>query len=252
VSTDKWNPEQYGRFEQQRAQPFWDLAARVDFDGAKSLLDVGCGTGEMTARLHHDRKLKTTLGIDSSSAMLKKAAGLADKGLSFALADVEHYGPPERYDVVFSNAALQWADHHKSLFIKILNWLNPGGQLAIQMPCNFDHASHFLASDVAQEMKLKVRQVPLLAPETYAELLWRHGMDPINVWIQVYLHPLRSGREVVEWTKGTLLTWYEKQLDEPGFKKFLDEYTRRLLLVTGEGAYLYPFKRLFIVGKKRA
>jgi trans-aconitate 2-methyltransferase len=248
---DKWNPEQYNRFQQERSRPFWDLAAKVDFTSARSLLDLGCGTGELTDALHGTKGLKSTLGIDSSHTMLAKAGRLKTQGLSFLAADVATFTPTGPFDVVFSNAALQWTDNHKKLFPKFLDWLEPGGQLALQMPCNFDHASHFLASDVAQEMKLKTRQVPLLAPETYAELFWRAGLRDIDVWIQVYLHALPSGAEVVEWTKGSLLTYYEQQCDPPTFRKFLAEYSKRLLLVTGEGPYLYPFKRLFIYGRKK-
>lgn len=248
---DNWNPEQYNRFQVERAQPFWDLAGKVDFSHVRTLLDIGCGTGELTAQLHQRMNVQESVGIDNSHAMLAKAARWADEKLKFVPGDVETFTPTQKFDLLISNAALQWVDDHKSLFVKLLNWLEPRGQLAVQMPVNFDHPSHFLASDVAVEMKLKVRQPPLLAPETYAELLWRQNMDVTDVSMKVYLHPLASGRDVVEWTKGTLLTYYQKQLDLAGYKKFLDEYSRRLLLVTGEGPYLYPFKRLFVVARKR-
>ena len=248
---DNWNPEQYNRFHSERSQPFWDLALKVDFTKVSTLLDIGCGTGELTSQLHSNRGLKTTVGIDSSASMLEKASAWRAKGLTFTLGDANTYAPSQKYDVVLSNSALQWVDNHKQIILKLANWLEPKGQLAVQMPCNFDHASHFLASDVAQEMKLKIRTPPLLAPETYAELLWRNGMEAIDVTIKVYLHPMETGTEVVEWTKGTLLTYYQKQLDVEGFKKFVSEYTRRLLVVTGQGAYLYPFKRIFIVVRKK-
>lgn len=248
---DNWNPEQYNRFQVERSQPFWDLVAKIDFSQVRTALDIGCGTGELTAQLHKRMNLRETIGIDNSHAMLAKAERWAEERLHFVAGDVDSFRPTQKFDLVFSNAALQWVDGHKNLFVKLINWLEPRGQLGVQMPVNFDHPSHFLANDVAVEMKLKVRQPPLLAPETYAELLWRHNMDVTDVSMKVYLHPLSSGREVVEWTKGTLLTHYQKQLDLAGYKNFVDEYSRRLLLVTGEGPYLYPFKRLFVVARKR-
>jgi trans-aconitate 2-methyltransferase len=247
---DNWNPDQYNRFQKERAQPFWDLASRVDFTSARTMLDLGCGTGELTDALHAAKKLKATIAIDSSPAMLAKAARIKTPGLAFTPGDIATYVPTSRFNVVISNSALQWADEHKKLLVKMLDWLEPGGQLAIQMPCNFDHASHFLAADVAHENGLHTRQSPLLAPETYAELLYRHGMRDVDVWIQVYLHAMPSGKDVVEWTKGTLLTYYEQQTDAPTFRKFLADYSKRLLMVTGEGPYLYPFKRIFIYGRK--
>ncbi len=248
---DNWNPDQYNRFQSERSQPFWDLLAKVDFTNIKTAIDVGCGTGELTSQMHKRMHVKQTLGIDSSHAMLEKAQAWAADGLKFTSGDAETYSPAQKFDLVVSNAALQWIDNHKTLFLRLLNWLEPRGQLAVQMPANFDHPSHFLASDVAHQMKLQVRIPPLLAPETYGELLWRNGMDIVDVSIKVYLHPLKSGYDVIEWTKGTLLTHYQKQLDLEGYKKFLEEYSKRVLLVTGEGPYLYPFKRLFVVAKKR-
>lgn len=249
---DNWNPDQYNRFRCERSQPFWDLLGKVDFTEVKTTLDIGCGTGELTSQMHKRMGMRETLGIDNSHSMLEKAVTWTGQGLTFAPGDATTFSPRQKFDLIVSNAALQWVDDHKPLFLKLMNWLEPRGQLAVQMPVNFDHPSHFLASDVASEMKLQVRYPPVLAPETYGELLWRQGMDVIDVSVKVYLHPLQTGLEVVEWTKGTLLTYYQKQLDLAGYKKFIDEYTKRVLLVTGEGPYLYPFKRLFIVARKRA
>jgi trans-aconitate 2-methyltransferase len=243
---DAWNPQQYKKFENERAQPFWDLAARVDFHRARRLLDIGCGTGELTQALHLDRKLERTLGVDSSASMLAGAERLQRPGLSFEQADVTTFAPAEKFDVVFSNAALQWVDHHHALFPRLLDWLAPRGQLAVQMPYNHEHISHRLAQEIAVSFAVEPRPLSLLADTDYARLLWDAGLRDIDVWLKVYLHPMRSAQEIVEWTKGTLLTYYQKRLSPERYDEFLREYTRRLLSECGEGEYLYPFKRLFL------
>lgn len=247
---DLWNPEQYKKFETERARPFWDLAKKINFENVFKMLDVGCGTGELTHALHVAHQVPQTLGIDASPKMLETTKNLKARGLSFQNVAVENFAPTEQFDLVFSNAALQWVGNHEELIVKMLPWIKPGGTLAIQMPQNFEHPSHRIAEETAAQFGLKPRPVPVLPPELYARILWNSGMSAIDVSVRVYLHPMPSVHDVVEWTKGTLLTYYEAKLNPPRFKEFLNEYSRALLRDTGEGTYLYTFKRLFIVATR--
>lgn len=243
---DVWNPDQYQKFQQERAQPFWDLAAKIDFTKVHTMLDIGCGTGEMTEALHRGRNIAATIGIDSSEQMLQKARPFAGAGLGFKVSKVEEFEPPQTFDVVISNAALQWVDNHPLIFPRIFNWITPGGQLAVQMPVNFDHPSHLLADELAREFKLKPRQSPVMIPEDYASMFYHYGLKEIDVSVKVYLHPMDSALGVVEWTKGTLLTHYQKQMPPEQYTEFLKIYSERLVARLGTGKYLYPFKRLFL------
>ena len=52
TSSGDWSPEQYERFKEQRAQPFWDLAGLIDTAAPiERMVDLGCGTGALTAEL---------------------------------------------------------------------------------------------------------------------------------------------------------------------------------------------------------
>lgn len=248
---DAWNPSQYNRFTPERSQPFWDLVAHVaDVEG--SMLDIGCGTGDLTAQFHEKRMEKgfagETLGIDSSAQMLAKAP--SGPGMFFERDSIEKFEPGRTFDLVISNAALQWVDNHKDLFPRIWKWT--GKALAVQMPCNFDHYSHVLAENIAGEFGMSIRHIPVLAPEHYARMMYKLGARDVNVFMKVYLHRMRSGSEVVEWTKGTLLTFYEQQLSSVRFQEFVNEYSKRMIANIGDKGYLYTFKRLFIVAKRPA
>jgi trans-aconitate 2-methyltransferase len=256
VPTDTWDPAQYERFGDERSAPFFDLLALVEPCPGGQVVDLGCGTGELTRVLHERTGARETLGIDSSEAMLARSASHAGDGLRFELGDIAGWAPAEPLDVVFSNAALHWVDDHPALFARLTSALAPGGQLAVQMPANHDHPSHLVAERVAGKAPFRealgghVRRSPVLGPERYAELLHRLGYGSQHVRLQVYLHVLPEAEAVVEWVKGTLLTDYRRRLPERLYDEFLARY--RALLVAelpDERPFPYPFKRILLWGR---
>ena len=77
MSKDVWKPELYAKFRAERSRPFYDLLAMVRTRPGMRVVDLGCGTGELTAEAHKRLQARSTLGIDSSPAMLEKAGSLA-------------------------------------------------------------------------------------------------------------------------------------------------------------------------------
>src|SRR2546427_11715822 len=155
-----WSPEQYERFKDERSQPFWDLVALVESRPRMRVVDLGCGTGELTRALHEKLGAAETLGIDNSASMLAKAPAVT--GLRFEAAAIESFEPHRPFDLLFSNAALHWIADHDALFRRLRNTIADGGQLAVQMPAHEHHPSHRIAAEVAQEMGLQQRRSPLL------------------------------------------------------------------------------------------
>jgi trans-aconitate 2-methyltransferase len=251
--SDAWNPQQYGRFRDERAQPFYDLLALVQPRSQLRAVDLGCGPGELTRVLHDQLGCRETLGLDASTAMLDKAAAYAGSGLRFEAGSIEAFAPTEPYDLLFSNAALHWVDDHAQLFARLSGFIAPGGQLAVQMPANHDFPTHVIAAEVASREPFRsalggyVRNSPVLSAEAYAELLHALGFARQSVRLQVYGHLLGSRADVVEWVKGTLLTDYEKRLSAELFAEFLQTYREALLpRLSADEPYFYPFKRLLL------
>ena len=153
TSPDAWRPAQYDRYAAERRQPFFDLLALLSRAPRGRVVDLGCGTGELTALLHERTAARETLGLDSSPAMLAKSAAFARPGLTFATRDIADFGAVAdgAFDLVFSNAALHWVDDHEALFARLAGALSPDGELAIQMPSNHEHPSHVVAAEVAAE-----------------------------------------------------------------------------------------------------
>jgi trans-aconitate 2-methyltransferase len=251
MSKDTWSPSQYERFRNERSQPFFDLMAMVEPQSEMRVVDLGCGTGELTELLHKHLHASETLGIDSSAAMLAKSGAFAGEGLRFERQNISDFAADHQYNLVFSNAALHWADDHEELLGRLTAALVEGGQMAVQVPANNDHPAHTVAAELASESPFQKamngykREWPVLKPEEYASLLNRLGYREQQVRLQVYGHVLRSREEVIEWVKGTLLTDYEKRMHADLYAEFLERYRERLLAALEDTRpYFYPFKRI--------
>jgi trans-aconitate 2-methyltransferase len=242
-----WSPEQYERFKAERHQPFDDLLALVQRRPNMRVIDLGCGTGELTRELHESLAASETLGIDDAESMLLKAQQFAGNTLRFQQTSIEAFVAGEPFDLVFSNAALHWVADHERLFARLTGFLSPHGQLAIQMPANDSHPSHRVAADLAAEFGLAPRPDHVLSVERYAELLHRLGYARQHVRMQVYGHLLPSSGDVVEWVRGALLTHYEAMLPPERFAEFVDVYRERLAEALGESRpYFYTYKRVLL------
>ncbi|MGO8685789.1 MAG: methyltransferase domain-containing protein [Candidatus Dormibacteria bacterium] len=249
-----WDPEQYNRFAGEREQPFWDLRALLAPVASPRVVDLGCGDGRLTVALHRDLEAASTLGIDLSPSMLERAAARAGGTVTFAGGDIGGWSGSD-FDVVFSNAALQWVPDHPVVLERWRAALGEGGQLAVQVPANADHRSHAVLRELAAERLGPAAPVDpvaahVLRPEEYAELLDALGFERQHVRLQVYAHRLASAADVVEWMKGTSLTRFTRVLEPPEYSAFVEEYGRRLRRALGDARpYLYAFKRILMWGR---
>lgn len=254
---DTWSPDQYARFRNERSQPFFDLLALVEPRPGMTAVDLGCGTGELTRAMHRHLGAAATLGIDASEAMLARAATSAEPSLIFQKHDIATFAPEATFDLVFSNAALQWVPDHDRLIPRLLGLVRPGGQIAFQMPMNDDHVSHTTASDIAAEPPFAGslggyrRRDPPLPIERYVEMLDEAGFKRIDARIQIYLHRLTEPADVLEWVRGTMLTDYQRRLDPPLFARFVDAYRERLLeRLPRRSPYLYTYRRILVCARE--
>ena len=251
MPVDTWDPGQYERFKQERTAPFEDLLALVRPVPGGRVVDLGCGTGELTARLHAHSQAADTLGVDSSTAMLAQAEAFVTEGLRFEPGDLRSFAGD--VDVVFANAALQWVPDHPALLAQLTASLRRGGQLAVQVPANHDHPSHTIAAEIGAEFGLDPgeRFHSVLAPEEYATILDRLGFVEQHVRLQVYGVALPATDGVIEWVKGTRLTEIRSRLgDDAAYERFLARYRECLLEALGDPAgdqpYFYAFKRILL------
>ena len=248
-----WNPNLYDQFKKERSAPFYDLTTLVDVKPNLSVIDLGCGTGELTSYLLDVFPDSQILGIDSSQEMLEKAKSFQNERLHFCQRSVEEQlDLDDKYDLIIANASLQWCQNHAELFPKIITKLNSGGQFAVQVPSNHDFIVHRLLSEIAKreiydkEFQGWRRQYSVLKIEDYATILYQNNGKNINVFEKVYPHILDDADAVYEWATGTAIIPFLERLPDDLKEFFKIDYQSELRKVFPDSPVFYPFKRTFI------
>ncbi|MET8473297.1 trans-aconitate 2-methyltransferase [Streptomyces sp. NPDC006422] len=257
--TPTWDPQQYLRHADHRGRPFVDLLARVpDLPREPArIADLGCGPGNVTTLLTERWPTARVTGYDNSREMLARAAAHATDRLDFAYADAAEWAPTETYDLIVSNATLQWVPGHVDAFARWVDALAPGGTFAFQVPGNFGAPSHALMRELAESARWKARLSgvlrhadAVLEPAAYLARLADLGCE-VDTWETTYLHLLQGPDPVLDWLKGTGLRPILTALsDDPESRDaFLTDYRtllREAYPPTPHGTVL-PFRRIFTV-----
>lgn len=250
-----WNPDVYNKFKEERYAPFYDLMAMLIKKPGLRVIDLGCGTGELTFKLQQELPGSQVLGIDSSKEMLRDAVAFENGNLHFEQIGIkEKIQSGEKYDLVFSNAALQWLDQHEQLWPEIINSVRSDGQLLIQIPSNHDHFTHQTLKEIAKENPFKQalngweRNTTVLGIANYAQILFEQGCKDMSIYEKVYPHILADANAIFEWTSGTAMIPYLERLPEELKDLFSNEYKNRIQLRYPEKPVFYPFKRTLMSG----
>jgi trans-aconitate 2-methyltransferase len=251
-----WDPDIYMKFVNERTRPAMELLARVPVATPRRVIDLGCGPGNSTALLAAQWPRAQIEGLDSSSEMLDEARASGVRA-TWIPSDVESWNPEQRYDVVFSNAALHWIANHRTLLPRLMNYVVEGGVLAFQVPRNFAAPSHVLMREVANSgpwaAKLtSAREVNVLSRDTYFDTLAPLATS-LDIWETTYLHVLEGNDPVLSWVSGTGLRPFVQPLDSEEREAFIAQYRRRLREAyprRADGKTLLSFQRLFVVAQR--
>ena len=248
----QWNPAQYEKFIQDRTQPAIDLAERLKTLSPKSILDLGCGSGNSTKVLINRFPDARITGADNSEEMLSKARERWP-GVEFINADAsgDLHEITQKYDIVFSNACIQWLPDHRRLLPRLTTLLKSSGTLAVQIPMQREHPVHVILNKLVRTEKWKHRIAPRqynnLTAEKYFDVL-SDISDDFALWETAYCHRMPDCDSIIEWYRGTGLRPYLEQLSSADSDEFIgDVYSelKKRYVPQKNGEILFRFPCLF-------
>ncbi|MCW2541807.1 MAG: Trans-aconitate 2-methyltransferase [Frankiales bacterium] len=253
----QWDPRQYAKFDTERSRPFFDLVGQIRAVSPRTVVDLGCGPGELTATLADRWTSAEITGLDSSPDMLTQACHYAGDRVRFAQQAAEQFDA-SGVDVLVSNALLQWVPGHLELLTRWAGQLAAGGWLAFQVPTNFGSPSHTLMRELAEsptwrpQLGSVLRHADAVAePDQYLDLLSAAGLAT-TAWQTSYLHVLSGPDPVLEWVRGTGLRPVLQKLSTEDAQAFTSEYAAQLRLAYPARPYgtVFAFLRTFVVAQK--
>lgn len=243
-----WDPSLY-----QNAHAFvWEMAeeifALLNPEAGEKILDIGCGTGQLTARIAATGAVVT--GIDSSAEMLEKARANYP-AIDFHQADAQSFSLGMRFDAVFSNAALHWAPEAEQVIQCVARALRPAGRFVAEFGGK-DNTGLLVeeTASVAVARGISVSN-PWYFPSIgeYSTLLERNGFEVRHAALADRPTKLEDG-------ENGLRRWMEMfgrplvaPVPEPQRDEFLSELERRLRPhYCHDGIWTLPYRRLRICG----
>lgn len=249
-----WDSSQYLKFEKQRTQPARDLLIRLKEYAPHTAADIGCGPGNSTWAVAECFPNAKLIGIDSSENMIERAKTKYPT-LKFKLCDVSQL--EGKYDLLFSNACLQWVPDHAALIPALMGKLNEKGVLAVQIPMNGEEPLFKIISEVAAEPQWGLQSARLqpnetLMPADYFNILAACSSS-FDMWETKYYHILADHKALVDWVKGTRIRPYLECLDKANkaaFEHEILERARAVYPVQNNGEVVLGFRRFFFTAIK--
>ena len=250
-----WDPGSYLKFEDYRTRPSCDLVSHIRVTDPRSVIDLGCGPGNSTQVLRERWPHARVVGLDSSAEMITVARE-AHPDQEWILGDIARWSSDAHFDVVFSNAALQWLDDHAGVLPRLFGQVAPGGALAIQIPAamysSIRRMIHEVADDPAWSSRMEGPRAAITIEEPY---VYYDALAPIarsvDMWETEYYHVLESPSAIVDWISSTGLRPFLDALDSNDererFTAMLLERVAADYRFRADGKVLFPFRRIFVV-----
>jgi trans-aconitate 2-methyltransferase len=187
----EWDAQTYDRVSDPQYEWGLDVLERLELAGDEYVMDAGCGSGRVTAKLLERLPDGRVLCVDASESMIDKAREVLGDRAEYLVADLSELAVEQPADVVFSTATFHWIADHDRLFARLQDALKPDGRLVAQCGGEGNVADH--ARNIAT-VALQVEFAPhfgdmqmmwnFASPAETEERLRRAGFDEVSCWLE--------------------------------------------------------------------
>jgi trans-aconitate methyltransferase len=233
--------------------------ATIPFDGTERVLDLCCGSGELTRTIADLVPRGGVLGLDAQPSMLDEARACAGSNQSFVLGPVQDLptlvSESATFDVVMSRAALHWVPEvdHPPLLAECMRLLKPGGRLRIECGGGDNvRAMMGLFGDCSVKRGGPTCPWTYFGAGRYLELVEEAGFSVEQGWVQTVAQHRKFDRESsIGWLTSQCFQAYEAHLPESTHADFRAEVLSRVdELQRADGSYDETFVRLDVLAHR--
>jgi trans-aconitate methyltransferase len=230
-----------------------DLMEWLNPQEGESIVDFGCGTGDLAAIIAS--KGAKVLGVDISSEMVERAR-LKYPHLNFECADGTKWTAKTPHDAVFSNAALHWMKDAEGAIRSMTGSLRAGGRLVAELGGygNIDKIMEAVKATLKRRGREDAIVMPWYFPTVgqYCALLEKAGMEVRTAILFDRPTRLEGG---VQGMKGWLEMFGTAMFPNAGMEEvddWIDEVVERIKLNLYNGEiWTADYRRLRIVALKK-
>jgi trans-aconitate 2-methyltransferase len=187
----EWDAQTYDRVSDPQFHWGVEVLERLDLDGDEYVMDAGCGSGRVTARLLERLPNGRVLCVDASESMIAKARETLGDRADYLVADLAELKIERPVDVIFSTATFHWVPDHDRLFSRLQAALRPGGHLVAQ--CGGEgnvarHARNIITVATRPEFIEHFEGMDMMwnfaPPDETEERLRRAGFEHVKCWLE--------------------------------------------------------------------
>lgn len=241
------------------------LLTLLNIQNTDCVLDVGCGTGNLTTKIKALTK-GSVIGIDASAGMIQQAKqNNHDVGITFELADASELKYNNTFDIIFCNSAFQWFNDTDAVLKCFYKALRNGGKVGIQAPATNNYCPNFRIAEKQLRADLRTKDIfstfssPwffLDSAQRYAQLFRKNGFNVISSEIEKVTNSYTTDQVFKIFSSGAIAGYlnqacYSQKFNDLYIQDFKEiVYSSISAQAATNGFVELTFYRIFLVAKK--